>query len=188
MTVTDRDAAELTQRLADAVRDAEAARIRLEEAQAAVRILERDLAAANAVAEQRVAERARAEASQAPDVVALPAPAPAPVAVEPEAPAADPPAAAAKPELTEAERELHARLDYQRAKLNKRGFRRDDLYYHQCATCSEQAVEKYHLVGKPGGRDIDLCLGCGEARSWRRRPEKEDRELDPTFDIVAFLG
>jgi len=41
--------------------------------------------------------------------------------------------------------------------------------------------------GKPGGRDIDLCLACGASASWRRRPDKEDRERDTTFDLVTFL-
>jgi hypothetical protein len=50
-----------------------------------------------------------------------------------------------------------------------------------------QAVEKYAIAGKSGGRDIDLCLHCGASASWRRRPEREDRERDETFDLVTFL-
>ncbi|HVV84444.1 MAG TPA: hypothetical protein VHE35_15355, partial [Kofleriaceae bacterium] len=78
-------------------------------------------------------------------------------------------------------------IDDQRRKLHKRGFRRDDIYYHQCKDCGEHAVESYTLVGKPGGRDIMICLACGHSWSWRRRPDKEDREVDATFDLVAFL-
>jgi hypothetical protein len=56
-----------------------------------------------------------------------------------------------------------------------------------CSTCGIQAVEKYSVGGKPGGRDIDLCLACGASASWRRRPDREDRERDETFDLAVFL-
>ena len=73
-------------------------------------------------------------------------------------------------------------------KLTKRGFRRDDLYLHECTACHEQAVLKYILTGKTGGRDISLCQACGDARSWRSGAGLEQREEDLTFDLRAFLG
>ncbi len=187
MTAPDSDVAGLTQRLADARRGVDAAKGALEEALAAVRILEHDLAAAHAADAAAASHAAALRALNEPAAPAAPV---APAAAEPAAadPATDEaPSADAKPELTEEERILHGKLDRWRPALVKRGFRRDDLYYHQCPACSEQAVEKYALVGKPGGRDIDLCLACGQARSWRRRPEREDRELDATFDLPTFL-
>lgn len=166
------DVAELTRRLAEAERRAAAAEARVTELTAAL---------------------AAAQAPPAPVVppVAAPAPVAAQVAaastehVEP-APATEPPAAAAPPadgELTE----LQKTIIEQRKKMTKRGFRREDLYYHQCPSCQEHAVEKWGLFGRPGGRDIDLCLACGSSWSWRRRPDYEKREADTTFDLATFL-
>lgn len=73
-------------------------------------------------------------------------------------------------------------------KLRKRGFRREDAYVHQCADCSEQAVLKYVVVGKTGGRDISLCQACGISRSWRSGAGLEAREEDVGFDLRVFLG
>jgi hypothetical protein len=73
-------------------------------------------------------------------------------------------------------------------KLSKRGFRRDDVYMHVCEKCNEQAVATYIIAGKAGGRDIKLCLACGDARSWRSVAGLEQREEDVGFDLRAFLG
>jgi hypothetical protein len=73
-------------------------------------------------------------------------------------------------------------------KLTKRGFRRDDLLLHQCEKCKEQAVASYIIAGKSGGRDIKLCLACGDSRSWRSVPGLEKREEDIGFDLRTFLG
>ena len=73
-------------------------------------------------------------------------------------------------------------------KLTKRGFRRDDLYLHECTACHEQAVLKYILTGKTGGRDISLCQACGVAMSWRNGAGAHSREQDVGFDLRAFLG
>jgi len=78
-----------------------------------------------------------------------------------------------------------ATLEY---KLTKRGFRRDDMYLHQCPACTEQAVIKYIVAGRTGGRDISLCLACGVSTSWRSVAGLEAREQDPAFDLLAFLG
>jgi hypothetical protein len=158
------------------------------------------------LAEARVAELTReleAARAERPSVVVAPAPAPvaAPVVEAVAAPpvAAAPAAAPAVEVEEEQEPEPHRRniprplteeeqrIEGYRRALTKRGFRRDDLYYHVCPDCSVQAIEKWGLFGKPGGRDIDLCLACGKARSWRRRPDYEKREADETFDLVTFL-
>ena len=82
-----------------------------------------------------------------------------------------------------------ADLDTLEYKLTKRGFRREDAYYHECSECHAQAVRKYVLArGRTGGRDISLCEACGVARSWRSVAGLEGRELDPGFDLRAFLG
>ena len=73
-------------------------------------------------------------------------------------------------------------------KLGKRGFRREDGYLHVCTDCNEQAVLKYVLAGKTGGRDISLCQACGVARSWRSGAGLQTREEDPGFNLRAFLG
>ncbi|MBX3159486.1 MAG: hypothetical protein KF773_26180 [Deltaproteobacteria bacterium] len=73
-------------------------------------------------------------------------------------------------------------------KLGKRGFRRDDLYFHACDACREQAVAKYVILGRTGGRDIWLCHACGAARSFRNGSGMNDREEDAGFDLRAFLA
>lgn len=74
-------------------------------------------------------------------------------------------------------------------KLTKRGFRRDDLLLHACQKCGhEQAVASYIIAGKVGGRDIKLCLHCGDSRSWRSGAGLTEREEDVGFDLRAFLG
>jgi len=73
-------------------------------------------------------------------------------------------------------------------KLTKRGFRREDAYLHPCTDCGEQAVLKYVLAGKTGGRDISLCQACGVATSWRSVAGLEKREQDVGFDLRKFLG
>jgi hypothetical protein len=72
-------------------------------------------------------------------------------------------------------------------KLIKRGFRREDAYFHECTDCHVQAVHKYVLAGKTGGRDISLCEACGVARSWRSGAGFQSREEDRGFDLHAFL-
>jgi hypothetical protein len=76
-------------------------------------------------------------------------------------------------------------IDY---KLRKRGFRREDVYLHECPSCHEQAVLKYAVSGRTGGRDISLCQACGLATSWRSVAGLEQREQDLGFDLRAFLG
>jgi hypothetical protein len=78
-----------------------------------------------------------------------------------------------------------AALEY---KLSKRGFRRDDMFLHQCDECREQAVLKYITSGRTGGRDIALCQACGVAKSWRSVAGLEAREQDLAFDLRKFLG
>jgi hypothetical protein len=78
-----------------------------------------------------------------------------------------------------------AALEY---KLSKRGFRRDDVFLHECTECHEQAVLKYITSGRTGGRDIALCQACGVAKSWRSVAGLEAREQDLGFDLRAFLG
>lgn len=73
-------------------------------------------------------------------------------------------------------------------KLSKRGFRREDRFVHECTECHEQAVLKYVLSGRTGGRDISLCQACGVARSWRSVAGLEAREEDAGFDLRKFLG
>lgn len=73
-------------------------------------------------------------------------------------------------------------------KLKKRGFRRDDVFLHQCESCGEQAVLSYVIAGKSGGRDISLCQACGISRSWRSVAGLEERQEDVGFDLRAFLG
>lgn len=73
-------------------------------------------------------------------------------------------------------------------KLQKRGFRRDDVFLHVCEKCKEQAVLTYVIQGRSGGRDIKLCQACGDARSWRSVAGLEGREEDLAFDLRAFLG
>lgn len=72
-------------------------------------------------------------------------------------------------------------------KLDKRGFRRVDVYLHECTACHERAVRKYATIGRTGGRDISLCEACGSATSWRSVAGMEQREQDAGFDLRAFL-
>ena len=71
--------------------------------------------------------------------------------------------------------------------LRKRGFKRDDPHYYECATCGERAVVRFGLQGRLGGRDLELCAACGKVRSWTRRGGVEDRVEDVDFDLVTFL-
>jgi hypothetical protein len=73
-------------------------------------------------------------------------------------------------------------------KLRKRGFRREDVYLHECTACHEHAVLTYVTMGRTGGRDIALCQACGVATSWRSVAGLEAREQDVGFDLRAFLG
>lgn len=80
-------------------------------------------------------------------------------------------------------------LDNLERKLSKRGFRRDDVYLHECTECHEQAVATYVIAkSRTGGRDIRLCLACGDAKSWRSVAGMESREQDLEFDLRKFLG
>ncbi len=80
-------------------------------------------------------------------------------------------------------------LDTYEYKLKKRGFRRDDLFLHQCPDCkAEKAVLTYVIAGRQGGRDIRLCLECGQARSFRSAAGLEGRDEDPGFDLKTFLA
>ena len=72
-------------------------------------------------------------------------------------------------------------------KLKKRGFHQDDLLLHECPACQERGVAIYAILGRSGGRDIRLCLACGDAKSWRAGAGMEGREVDPGFDLRAFL-
>lgn len=81
-----------------------------------------------------------------------------------------------------------ADLDTLEYKLKKRGFRRDDVLLHECVNCKTQAVATYVIAGKSGGRDIELCLECGHARSHRSVAGLEQRVEDEGFDLRAFLG
>jgi hypothetical protein len=74
-----------------------------------------------------------------------------------------------------------------RRALAKRGFRKDDAYFHDCSKCNQKAVEKYVVLSKLGGRDIDLCVLCGHARSWSRRAGAEERSEEEGFDLKVFL-
>jgi hypothetical protein len=80
-----------------------------------------------------------------------------------------------------------ADLETLQAKLKKRGFRQDDMFLHDCPACAEKAVAIYAISGRAGGRDIRLCLACGESRSWRAGAGMDGREQDPAFDLRAFL-
>lgn len=74
-------------------------------------------------------------------------------------------------------------------KLKKRGFKQDDVYLHQCPSCGQQSVAIFMIAGKKlGGREIRLCVECGDARSFRSVAGLEGREEDAAFDLRAFLG
>jgi hypothetical protein len=72
-------------------------------------------------------------------------------------------------------------------KLGKRGFKQADSFHHECPACHEPAVRIYGIIGKLGGRDIRLCLACGEARSFRSGSGMEERVEDAAFDLQTFL-
>ena len=72
-------------------------------------------------------------------------------------------------------------------KLGKRGFKQSDVFLHQCPSCTRNAVAIFAILGKSGGRDIQLCIECGKAKSWRSVPGMESREEDTGFDLTAFL-
>jgi hypothetical protein len=71
--------------------------------------------------------------------------------------------------------------------LRKRGFKQTDVLLHECSACKERAVAIYAIIGRSGGRDIQLCLACGVARSWRSVAGLEGRSEDVGFDLRAFL-
>jgi hypothetical protein len=73
-------------------------------------------------------------------------------------------------------------------KLKKRGFKQVDVYHHECPACQQKAVRIYGIASRIGGRDIRLCLACGDARSYRAIGGMEASELDASFDLRAFLG
>ena len=72
--------------------------------------------------------------------------------------------------------------------LQKKGFKHDDPLAHECGECHEHAVQRFVLLSRLGGRDIDICAACGRAWSWSRRAGKEEREPDLAFDLEKFLG
>jgi len=74
-------------------------------------------------------------------------------------------------------------------KLRKRGFKQDDLYLHECPSCKQkQSVAIFTIAGKIGGREIRLCVECGDATSFRSSAGLEGREPDAAFDLRTFLG
>ena len=79
-------------------------------------------------------------------------------------------------------------LDTYEYKLRKRGFRRDDVFLHDCPDCQAKAVLTYIIAGKQGGRDIRLCAECGAARSFRSGAGMSERVEDAAFDLAAFLA
>ena len=72
-------------------------------------------------------------------------------------------------------------------KLGKRGFKRDDLYFHECPACAKQSVVIFAIAGRSGGRDIRVCHECGDARSSRTGAGMDGRIDDPGFDLATFL-
>jgi hypothetical protein len=80
-----------------------------------------------------------------------------------------------------------ADLDTIEYKLRKRGFKQTDVLHHECPACHEQAVRIYGIIGKTGGRDIRLCIACGDAKSFRNVAGMEGRAEDADFDLQAFL-
>ena len=80
-------------------------------------------------------------------------------------------------------------LDTYEYKLRKRGFRRDDLFLHDCPDCNAKtSVLTYIIAGKQGGRDIRLCLECGVSHSFRSAAGLDGRTEDVGFDLKTFLG
>jgi Zn ribbon nucleic-acid-binding protein len=80
-----------------------------------------------------------------------------------------------------------ADLDTLIYKLKKRGFHQDDVLLHECPTCKEMGVLIFAITGRSGGRDIRLCVKCGDAKSFRNAAGMETREEDPQFDLRTFL-
>jgi hypothetical protein len=78
-------------------------------------------------------------------------------------------------------------LETLKHQLQKRGFKVDDPLLSKCAACSEKAVLRYIITGKTGGRDITLCLACGDAHSWRSAAGMQTREEEIGFDLREFL-
>jgi hypothetical protein len=72
-------------------------------------------------------------------------------------------------------------------KLRKRGFKQDDVLLHECPACKAHAVAIFAIAGRQGGRDIRLCIECGQAKSWRSVAGMESRVEDDGFDLDAFL-
>jgi hypothetical protein len=81
-----------------------------------------------------------------------------------------------------------ADLDTQLRALAKRGFRQHDPYKHECWGCKKMSVVRFSIArGSIGGRDIDVCLECGVAKSWTRRGTTDERDEDKTFTLDGFL-
>ena len=78
-------------------------------------------------------------------------------------------------------------LDTYEYKLKKRGFKRDDVFLHECPDCTTKAVLTYAILSRNGGRDIRLCMECGKARSFRSGAGMEGRTEDPDFNLDTFL-
>jgi hypothetical protein len=78
-------------------------------------------------------------------------------------------------------------LDTYEYKLRKRGFKRDDLFLHECPDCTQKAILTYAIHSRNGGRDIRLCTECGKARSFRSGAGMEGRAEDADFDLDEFL-
>lgn len=78
-------------------------------------------------------------------------------------------------------------LDTYEYKLRKRGFKRDDVFLHECPDCTQKAIVTYAILSRTGGRDIRLCLECGKCRSYRSGAGMEGRTEDDGFDLDAFL-
>ena len=80
-----------------------------------------------------------------------------------------------------------ANLESIEYKLRKRGFKQDDVYYHECPSCHEKAVRVYAIGSKLGGRDIRICLECGKSTSFRAGAGMDGRVQDTAFDLDEFL-
>jgi hypothetical protein len=80
-----------------------------------------------------------------------------------------------------------ADLDELVRKLQKRGFHQTDSFVHECTTCKERGVLIFAISGRSGGRDIRICMACGDAKSWRNVAGMEGREADPAFDLRVFV-
>lgn len=73
-------------------------------------------------------------------------------------------------------------------RLGKRGFKRDDLQLHDCTGCGEHAVLTFVIMGRAGGRDIQICQACGLSTSYRSNAGLHERVQDLDFDLRAFLA